>query len=62
MVPNPAEARLESKTVDNPSSIFIVEEGNQTLKSKVSKLPFQVTRRVRLNMFVLNAKKRPLKV
>ena len=53
---------MENRPVDNPTSIFIVEEGNQLLKAKVAKLPFQVTRRVRLNMFVLNTKKRPLKV
>jgi hypothetical protein len=43
-------------------SVFIVEEGNLVLKNKVSKLPFHMTRRVKLNMFVLNSKKRPLKV
>ena len=48
--------------MNNEHSVFIIEDGSRLLQSKTSKLPFHISRRVRLNMFVLNSKKKPLKV
>lgn len=59
---DPTEVKIDNAVINNDTSVFIVEEGNQALNPKIAKLPFQITRRVKLNMFVLNSKKRPLKV
>lgn len=57
-----AYPKIDNKPVNNEMSVFIVEEGNQVLQARTSKLPFHQNRRVKLNMFVLNNKKKPLKV